>query len=321
MSDDFDTRKPGESTSFVQEGYSTLFSNKPTPTFRGRPRISSESKRVQGGIFCPEILESRMEAIAVDYVKDDYLKTFLEGIDQKASVIYRSSKTDPVLSLLQYVSKTIPDRFPYQKKMVDDKNATTKYATTKYKPGYKYGLGVFMQEKDMVCRHMALLSAAAMDFFKDNYSESKGYTRLKPESLESRYMADLQTVKKDGQEKRDGHAYHIVRVVRDNGSYGALYVSEPTCGMVCDLSEILKECKNHKGRLYTFYVRYLFSALRILFQFKSPLDDFLLLKIFKECATDHALTKVIISLGGVLNMDVDQYQRYVKLSIQAKIQV
>ncbi|MCC6643568.1 hypothetical protein IT411_02360 [Candidatus Peregrinibacteria bacterium] len=269
-------------------GYTALLSNSGqthTEEYEGRSRITSLSKKINGGVYMPVVMEKEMEAIVVDYQKDQALRKYLEELDDYIAMLARrlqsAGRQMDFEDILSSICHKITADFPYSERMCD-KN----YLLTKYAAGKKTHLGVMMTNQDMICRHMGLLVGAAIDYFKDNFVQNKSGVKLKPDT-EMGFMADIARDLEES--KSNGHAYLVVRKPEKNGPKNKVFVVDPAAGRVMDVGKAL-ESKDPRGR--GFY-RYAFSALRFLFQDYSSADNHLLTRFLDLAAKDPTLQQVI----------------------------
>lgn len=266
-------------------GYSQEMVGHKTDEYLNRPRITSLSKTINGGVYCPPGLETSMEAIVVDYEKDSGLRSYLEQMDKYvASVVNNLQKVGRKMGFINMV-KTICHKitadFPYSDRMLDKA-----YMLKKYPPGRKVHLGVLMANQDMICRHMGLLMGAVIDYCKENFTKNKNLIKFKPDS-EIGFMADTQ---KDLEENaRTGHAYLIVRKPKPAGKGNDVFVVDPSAGHVVEIGQMIMS-KSPKGP--GFY-RYMFSAVRFLLQTKNQEDNDLLDVIFVAARYDATLLQVL----------------------------
>lgn len=265
------------------QAYTVLGGRNQELPYGGRVRITSKTESVQAGVYMPETLEDIMEAIVVDYEKDEVLRHYLET-DLLPFILKQriKGKLEGHGDVFLALSKKIHDDFPYQRKMLDKG-----YAKKNYPPGKKVYLGKLMQEQDMICRHMALLFAASVDYLKKNVpGNSSGISK----DCDVRYMADMQ--KDVVENERDGHAYAVMH------QHGRYYVADPTSGMAKEVHEILASRSDSHSKY-----RYLFSAARFLIEQQSPESDVLLVTLIRAGYQDPKLAGLVTDLQKALVRD------------------
>jgi len=286
-------------------GYSVPMVGGRDDIYEGRVRITSKSEKIDQGVFYPQILTGKMEAITVDIEKDKILREYLDELSNHLIKLAHQMQTvGRVFSfeeMLNVISAKVAADFPYSHRMCEDK-----YAHKTYKPGSKYRLGAFMSNQDMVCRHMSLLLGAAIDYFKQNFVEDKKVgLKLKPDT-EMRFMADMQ---KDLDESDNtGHAYLVVRKPNAKGR-NDLFVIDPTRAAAFNVEKMF-ESKNPRG---FGYYRYMFSTLRFLMQTPSPGDEQLINRIFQDAKKDSASAKLLKDVKMTLK-DIDSMRRFTEFS-------
>lgn len=281
-------------------------------TYKGRERINSRTKSVQGKVYCPVSLEKKMDAIVVDYEVDEELKKYIAHMEEYIRVIgaklQKAGQPRNFETLLDIISKKISIDFPYSKRMIDDK-----YIDRKYTPGTKVRLGVFMQNQDMICRHMGLLAAAILEHFKDNFrKKKKGVVTLNPDDYQIRFMADYQTDEVQG--RNSGHAYVVIRRWIQEEKKWAYYVVDPTGGVAVDIESGL----NNKRELSPGACRYIFSLLRYLLQEGDILNHQFIYKLINRAKWDINLRQTLNAVHKALDMDGKRYLE--KLKVNAVMQ-
>ncbi len=277
----------------LHTGFSVAAPGKATTPdiYKDRPRISTRSKKLQGGVFYPKSLEGRMEAIVVDYEKDPTLAAYIHGIEQYANTVLqqmKSSGRDPTFDdLASIVAHKIPSDFPYSHRMLRHD-----YLDVTYPPGKKVHLGVIMQKQDMICRHMALLFAATIEHLRD-----KGNPQVKMRvntDTDVRFMGDTQhdLIEKDN---TSGHGYVVIK--RLDGGHTRYLVADPTAGQVFDIRSAFKRREKSPAAY-----RYLFSVIRLVFQEEHSRDG----------AFKHWLTRARKSDPHIQRLMVDAENAYVQ---------
>lgn len=230
--------------------------------YKDRPRITTRSTKLQGGVYYPKSLEGQMEAVVVDYEKDRTLAAYIDHIEQYAHIILQQMKLagrSPTFDdLVSIVARKIPADFPYSHRMLDHK-----YLDGTYPPGKKVHLGVIMAKQDMICRHMALLFSATIEHLRD-----KGNPAVNmhvSSDTDVRYTADTQY---DPLEKDlSGHGYVVMK--RFEGGHTRYLVADPTASRVFDIRDVFKpSARDRSPNVY----RYLFSVLRVVFQESDARD-------------------------------------------------
>lgn len=251
--------------------------------YMGRERITSQTVSIQGKVYLPDVLENYMEGIVVDYEKDLLLKYYLEHTMLPHLLHERiiRGRTD-FENTIECITKKIAADFPYQKKMLD-----STYALTRYPLKQKVGLGLFMKNQDMICRHMGLLFAATIDYLKKQATPLQ--TGL-PADCDVRFMAEMQRDLLQG--RRDGHAYCVMRNGQD------YYVIDPTTATATNIKTILAS-RSHGDEKY----RYLFSALRFILQNPHEQQKAFLREILEKTKRDPKLAGLMDDLKLTFNTD------------------
>ena len=269
---------------FAHVAYTTPLPDERAPSeYMGRERITSRTSSVQGKVYLPDILENFMEGIVVDYEKDLLLKQYLENTMLPHLLHERilSGRKD-FESTIECITKKIALDFPYQKKMLDDQ-----YAITRYPLGQKVGLGLFMKNQDMICRHMGLLFAATIDYLKKYTAPVQ--TGL-PTECDVRFMAEMQRDLLKG--RRDGHAYCVMQNGED------YYVIDPTAASAKNIKTILASRSGGDEKY-----RYLFSALRFMLQNPNKQQKSFLREIREKTKGDPKLAGLMEDLRLTLRSD------------------
>ncbi len=231
--------------------------------YEGRPRITTRTKNLQGGVCYPKSLEGRMEAIVVDYEKDRGLAAYINQIEQYANTVFqqmRSAGRVPKFEeLLGIIARKIFADFPYSHRMLDKR-----YREARYPSGKKVHLGLIMEQQDMICRHMALLFVSTVEHLRDKGNTTTGM-RVRSDT-DVRYVADTQYDPLEND--TSGHGYVVVK--RFDGGHARYFVVDPTAGRSYDIRDLFKPTAREKS---PGVYRYLFSVIRVLFQEHDVRDD------------------------------------------------
>jgi hypothetical protein len=266
--------------------------------YQERERITSKTESVQGKVYLPEVLEQHMEAIVVDYKKDPVLKEYIET--NVLPFLLRERLADRIYgveSVIACLSKKIALNFPYQYEMLKES-----YSRARYPVGQKVTLGAFMHNQDMICRHKGLLFAAIIDYLKAHAVDQPVGI---PADSEVRFMADQQRDLEE--EKTGGHAYCILQEGKD------CYVVDPTTGLAKDVKMIFTSDEMGGEKF-----RYLFSALRFMFQNPRFEDKDFILKIMEKAKTDQRFNELVNDLRRTLGADYATWERFVKLERESE---
>ncbi|MFA7278278.1 MAG: hypothetical protein WC101_04840, partial [Candidatus Gracilibacteria bacterium] len=168
-------------------GYSVAAPGAGADMYEGRPRITTRTKNLQGGVCYPKSLEGRMEAIVVDYEKDQGLARYINQIEQYANTVFHQMKlagrAPKFEDLLGIIARKIFADFPYSYRMLDKR-----YREAAYPSGGKVHLGRIMEKQDMICRHMALLFGSTLEHLRD---KNNPHMRIRSDT-DVRYVADTQ---------------------------------------------------------------------------------------------------------------------------------
>lgn len=244
-------------------GYSIPAAGVGRDIYEGRDRITTRSTKLQGGVYYPSVLTGRTEAIVVDYEKDRTLATHIDHIERYCHLILsrlKSAGRPPRFEdLLRTMSRKIFLDYPYSHRMLDDR-----YAKKTYPYGTKIHLGKFMHEQDMICRHMGLLFAITLEHLRD-----KGNPNANMDvgnNTDVRFVADTQYDPKESDPT--GHGYVIVR--RIESGQRQYFAIDPTAGRSVDVRKLFENDAHEKP---PSSYRYLFSAIRILFQNPDTYDN------------------------------------------------
>lgn len=233
----------------------------------GRPKITSGSTKVDGGVFLPKALEKRMEAIVVDTEKDPVVKQYIENFKNNVLAWEKAGYKIKPEDMMQIIAAQVQKDFPYSYRMIDDN-----YSLKTYEPGKKYQLGIFMNNQDMICRHMGLLSEVMIEKMKSDPAFKKYF----PEGMVSNFMSDNQTNEQKG--KGDGHAYTIVSMPTPEGM--KYFSIDPANGSqpFMDLGKSISD-----PSMDSMKSRYLFSLFRTVFDRAGDNRDTALLdQVFKN---------------------------------------
>lgn len=280
----------------LHQGYSRMReSGENVDMYQGRPRITSRSKTVNGGVYYPRSMEGEMEAIVVDWDKDEGLKAYIPVLEVELSAKLKQLQAQghkpDIKTMIDLIARKIAWDFPYSQRMRD-----RKYCNAKYKPGEKNHLGRMMDNQDMICRHMGLLAAAVLEHMKLNGKIKK--------NRDIRYVADHQEDLIEGE--HSGHAY--VFVADREATPNEYYIVDPAGGYAVSFRDMLK--KKERARSTGTY-RYLFSGMRVLLQEPDPRDKPFLVGMCKNAKKDANIEGVLNDLAKTFTKNADvAAQRY-----------
>lgn len=242
-------------------GYSVAAPGAGADMYEGRPRITTRTKNLQGGVCYPKSLEGRMEAIVVDYEKDQGLARYINQIEQYANTVFHQMKlagrAPKFEDLLGIIARKIFADFPYSYRMLDKR-----YREAAYPSGGKVHLGRIMEKQDMICRHMALLFGSTLEHLRD---KNNPHMRIRSDT-DVRYVADTQYDPLEND--TSGHGYVVVK--RFDGGHARYFVVDPTAGRSYDIRDLFKPSAREKS---PGVYRYLFSVIRVVFQDNDVRDD------------------------------------------------
>lgn len=260
-------------------------------------RITSLSREVEGGTYKPH--EGHL-TYAVDSARDSVLMKYLNTMETDISKVktgFEEMGIDfPLNDLGQSLIRRIRRDFP----------------GTLEEPGDIHHLaiiylGEFMQEGNMDCARLALLTAAIMQRLKSK--------RIIPQEIEVRVMGDwaanLSAGRRRGTKgKESGHGYVIAK--QPGEKTNDYFVIDPAQFNSKNIRNILLQENSRNPMDY----RYLFGVLRMIFQEEPDAKDEEFLDMAFRAITDKNLVHVLADVKRAIKDNPAALRRFTDVEVR-----